>query len=317
MCSLSLTPQCSRQPGPSVGGPHLAWQLWTLPRLVPKPSGGIWGKVHLFCVNGAVSSVLGLSLSPSRWCVCLQVSRGHVRGRAWLFVGRCWLAVIKGDGQVERRLRVCTRGIGFAKVDLSHRHMNTMICIISWSLLPCDPGSPPCRCWVSSFRTTWPTITAGYLCSAAPAIAHSHTLKDLAWTCCSCWGTHVSTQPSYHGWMIRWVCETCCESGQLQNTFAIIIMLFLISCLQLPFELGFTDVSAVSVTAGVLSVLAVLPAAGIISFLFRLRDVELARSGVRQVTGRKTEKATLEGEVCTLVGVFFCFFFYFFSWISM
>lgn len=99
--------------------------------------------------------------------------------------------------------------------------------------------------------------------------------------------------------MIRWVYETCCESGQLQNTFAIIIimLLFLISCLQLPFELGYTDVSAVSVTAGVLSVLAVLPAAGIISFLFRLRDVELTRSGVQQVTGRKTEKASLKGEV--------------------
>lgn len=100
--------------------------------------------------------------------------------------------------------------------------------------------------------------------------------------------------------MIRWVYETCCESGQLRNAFAIIIiMLFLISCLQLPFELGFTDVSAVSVRAGVLSVLAVLPAAGVISFLFRLRDVELTRSGVQQVTGRKTEKASLEGEVST------------------
>lgn len=51
-----------------------------------------------------------------------------MKGRAWLFVGRCWLAVVKGDGQVERRLRVCTRGIGFAKVDLSHRCINSMIC---------------------------------------------------------------------------------------------------------------------------------------------------------------------------------------------
>ncbi|KAM7390600.1 hypothetical protein PAMA_008668 [Pampus argenteus] len=41
---------------------------------------------------------------------------------------------------------------------------------------------------------------------------------------------------------------------------------------QLPLELGMVDVSAVSVTTGVLSVVAVLPAATLISFLFRLRE---------------------------------------------
>lgn len=75
------------------------------------------------------------------------------------------------------------------------------------------------------------------------------------------------------------------------------MLLFLMSCLQLPFELGIIDVSAVSVRTGVLSVVAVLPAAAIISFLFRLREVMLTGSGVAK--GRKTEKDFFEGEACT------------------
>ncbi len=65
------------------------------------------------------------------------------------------------------------------------------------------------------------------------------------------------------------------------------------SCLQLPFELGIIDASAVSVRTGVLSVAAVLPAAAIISFLFRMREVTLTGSGVAK--GRKTEKDFFEG----------------------
>ncbi|CAB1460970.1 unnamed protein product, partial [Pleuronectes platessa] len=45
-----------------------------------------------------------------------EVTSGHVKGRVWLIVGQCWLAVNKGDGQVERTLCVCTHGIGFAKM---------------------------------------------------------------------------------------------------------------------------------------------------------------------------------------------------------
>lgn len=43
---------------------------------------------------------------------------------------------------------------------------------------------------------------------------------------------------------------------------------------------------------------AVLPAAAIISFLFRLREVKLSGSGVQHAKGRKTEKDLFEGEVC-------------------
>ncbi|KAM8731306.1 polycystin-1-like protein 1 isoform 4-T4 [Acanthopagrus schlegelii] len=191
--------------------------------------GPVWG-VHIWHDNSGPSPDWYLNQVEVS-----ELSRGHVRGRAWLFVGRCWLAVIKGDGQVERRLRVCTRGIGFAKM-LSLKLLDYLADHHSWiSLLSC-----PCH--------------------------HSFTHTQRL-------GVNLLL-------LLGYACVNAAIVSRMDD--------------QLPFELGFTDVSAVSVTAGVLSVLAVLPAAGIISFLFRLRDVELARSGVRQVTGRKTEKATLE-----------------------
>lgn len=82
---------------------------------------------------------------PSRWFVCVlsvQVNRGHVKGRSWLFVSQCWLAVSKGDGRVERMLQVCTQGIGFAKVEHSHTHKKKK----PIRLIPSPtshPGSPP------------------------------------------------------------------------------------------------------------------------------------------------------------------------------
>lgn len=78
-----------------------------------------------------------------------------------------------------------------------------------------------------------------------------------------------------------------------------IILLFLISCLQLPFELGIIDVSAVSVKTGLVSALTVLPAAAIICFLFRLRDVKLTGSGVKRTKDTETENNFFEGVVCT------------------
>lgn len=200
-------PQCRREPGPSVGGPHLAWQLWTLPELVPQTSGGIWGELQLF-VNVLCPPCSHFPIWQSRGLVCVQVSRGHVEGRAWLFIGQCWLAAHKGDGQVERMLRVCTQGLGFAKVELSHTHLETLSYKANasfdlFSHVTLGLNLCACRCCVSSYATTWPTTTSGYRCTAAPALTPSHTPKDLAWACCCCWGTLVSTQPSYHKWMIR------------------------------------------------------------------------------------------------------------------
>lgn len=50
------------------------------------------------------------------YLLLIQVNRDYVKGRAWLFVGQCWLAVSKGDGKVEIMLRACMQGIGFVKV---------------------------------------------------------------------------------------------------------------------------------------------------------------------------------------------------------
>lgn len=75
----------------------------------------------------------------------------------------------------------------------------------------------------------------------------------------------------------------------------------LISCSQLPFELGIIDVSAISVATGLSSVLAVLPAATVISFLFRWRKVKLMGSGARHAKGRKIEKDYFEGELWTCI----------------
>lgn len=51
--------------------------------------------------------------------------------------------------------------------------------------------------------------------------------------------------------------------------------------MQVPLEVGVADMSAVSVTTGVLSSLLVFPAAVVVSFLFRLPKVK--RSGVATV----------------------------------
>lgn len=143
------------------------------------------------------SCVCVWTVSWPRWgfiCVLLiQVSREHVMGRAWLFIGQCWLGVTKGDGRVERSLRVCTQRIGFAKVERSHSDTknNTFNLFFHVTL-----GLHLCvhRCCVSSYLTTWPTTISGCLCAAVPVLAHSHTLKDLACACCLCWDMHVSAQ---------------------------------------------------------------------------------------------------------------------------
>ncbi len=75
--------------------------------------------------------------------------------------------------------------------------------------------------------------------------------------------------------------------------FPVTLLLF-VSCLQLLFDVGIIDVSAVSVKTGVISVVAVLPAAAIISFLFRLHVVKLSGS---QAQGRNAEKDLTEGKI--------------------
>lgn len=75
------------------------------------------------------------------------------------------------------------------------------------------------------------------------------------------------------------------------------MMHLLILYLQPLFALGFVDVSAGAVTNGLVSVVAVLPVATALSFLFRLRAVQQTGSRVHRVKCRKTEKEYSEGKL--------------------
>lgn len=65
-------------------------------------------------------------------------------------------------------------------------------------------------------------------------------------------------------------------------------------CAQLPLEVGVADVSAVSVTTGVLSALAVFPAAAVVLFLFRLPKVK--GSGAAAAKGEDGLEGFRKGE---------------------
>uniref|UniRef100_A0A8D3B804 Polycystic kidney disease protein 1-like 1 n=1 Tax=Scophthalmus maximus TaxID=52904 RepID=A0A8D3B804_SCOMX len=181
--------------------------------------GPVWG-VHIWHD--------GSGLSPDWYLKHVEVSevnRGHVKGRAWLLVTQCWVAVNKGDGQVERMLRVCSHGLGFAEM--------------------------------LRFK-----------------------LSDLL--------------ADFHIWMSVYSCPCPNLFTRTQRLSVCLLLLLGYACVntviisqmddQLPFELGVLDVSAVSVTTGVLSVVAVLPGATMISFLFRLHEVKLTRSGAQHGT---------------------------------
>ncbi|XP_070784659.1 polycystin-1-like protein 1 [Enoplosus armatus] len=191
--------------------------------------GPVWG-VHIWHDNSGPS--------PNWYLKQVEVSevtRGHVKGRAWLFVSQCWLAVNKGDGRVERKLRVCTQGIGFAKM----------------LFLKLSDYLADHHIWMSV-----------HSCPCPNSFTHTQRLS-------------VSLLL-----LLGYACVNTVIISQMDD--------------QLPFELGVVDVSAVSVATGVLSVVAVLPAAAIISFLFRLREVKLTGSGVQRAKGRKTEKDFFE-----------------------
>ncbi|XP_035510575.1 polycystic kidney disease 1 like 1 [Morone saxatilis] len=174
-----------------------------------------------------------------------EVNRGHVKGRAWLFVGQCWLAVNKGDGRVERMLQVCTQGIGFAKM-----------LILKLSDYLADH-----HVWISV-----------HSCPCPNSFTHTQRL-----------GVSLLL-------LLGYACVNTVIISQMDE--------------QLQVELGIIDVSAVSVTTGVLSVMAVLPAAAMISFLFRLHEVELTGSGVQQGKGRRTEKDIFEDALSVSDSVF-------------
>uniref|UniRef100_A0A3B4XJB1 Polycystin 1 like 1, transient receptor potential channel interacting n=1 Tax=Seriola lalandi dorsalis TaxID=1841481 RepID=A0A3B4XJB1_SERLL len=181
--------------------------------------GRVWG-VHIWHDSSGPSPTWYL-----RQVEVSEMNRGHVKGRAWLFVGQCWLAVNKGDGQVERMLRVCTHGLGFTK----------MLCFK-----------------LSNYLADFHIWMSVYSCPCPNLFTHTQRLSVCLLL------------------LLGYACINTVIISQIDS--------------ELPFELGILDVSAVSVTTGALSVVAVLPGATMISFLFRLHEVKLRRSGVQHGT---------------------------------
>ncbi|KAM4534073.1 polycystin-1-like protein 1 [Odontesthes bonariensis] len=108
----------------------------------------------------------------------------------------------------------------------------------------------------------------------------------------------------FHIWMSVYSCPCPNSFAHTQRLCVCLLLLLGYACVntvfisqtddQLPFELGIIDVSAVSIKTGLVSVVAVLPAAVLISFLFRLRLIKLTRSGVQHASGRRTEQDYFE-----------------------
>ncbi|KAL1006596.1 hypothetical protein UPYG_G00074250 [Umbra pygmaea] len=80
---------------------------------------------------------------------------------------------------------------------------------------------------------------------------------------------------------------------------------------QYATELGLIDLSVVSLTTGLLSVLAVLPVTTAVSFLFRKREVRMTRSQVKQEMVRLTDIYSVEAGSLTVRD---CEFESYFSW---
>ncbi|KAJ4925292.1 hypothetical protein JOQ06_018027 [Pogonophryne albipinna] len=183
--------------------------------------GPVWG-VHIWHDNSGSSpswNIKHLDVS--------EVSRGQLKGRAWLFVAQCWLAVNQSDGRVERILGKCTRGIGFYKM-LSLKLSDYLADYHIWISL----YSYPCP---NAFTHTQRLCVSlllllGYACVSTLIISH---MDD-----------------------------------------------------QLPFQFGCVEATAVSVQTGLLSVCVVLPAAAVISFLFRQKEVERVQHTKSRTTGK-------------------------------
>ncbi|XP_072234365.1 polycystin-1-like protein 1 [Leuresthes tenuis] len=191
--------------------------------------GPVWG-VHIWHDNSGPSADWYL-----KHVAVSELNKGHVEGPSQLFVSQCWLAVNKGDGRVERMLRVSTHGISFSKV-------------LFLSLSD----------YLADFHF-WMSV---YSCPCPNSFTHTQRL-------CVCLLL-----------LLGYACVNTVFISQTED--------------QLPFELGIIDVSAVSIKTGLVSVVAVLPAAVLISFLFRCRLIKLTRSGVQHASGRRTEQDYFE-----------------------
>uniref|UniRef100_A0A3Q4GJI1 Polycystic kidney disease protein 1-like 1-like n=1 Tax=Neolamprologus brichardi TaxID=32507 RepID=A0A3Q4GJI1_NEOBR len=194
--------------------------------------GPVWG-VHIWHDNSGPS--------PDWYLTQVEVSevlRGHVVGCSWLFAAQCWLAASKGDGRVERMLRVCTQGINFAQM---------------------------LRLKLNDYLADFHTWVSVYSCPSPSSFTHTERLSVCLLL------------------LLGYACVGAVIVAQTDD--------------QPLFALGFVDVSAGAVTNGLVSVVAVLPVATAVSFLFRLRAVQPTGSRVHRVKCRKTEKEYSEGKL--------------------
>ncbi|KAK1885270.1 Polycystic kidney disease 1 like 1 [Dissostichus eleginoides] len=184
--------------------------------------GPVWG-VHIWHDNSGPSpswNIKHLDVS--------EVSRGQLKGRAWLFVAQCWLAVNQSDGRVERILGKCTRGIGFFKT-------------LSLKL--------------SDYLADYHIWISLYSCPCPNVFTHTQRL---------CVSLLL---------LLGYACVSTLIISQMDDRL-------------LPFQFGCVEATAVSVRTGVLSVCVVLPAAAVISFLFRQKEVERVQHAKSRTTGK-------------------------------
>ncbi|KAM4544133.1 polycystin-1-like protein 1 [Fundulus diaphanus] len=187
--------------------------------------GPVWG-VHIWHDNSGSSPDWYL-----KRVVVSEVNGGRAEARSWLFVGECWLAVNKGDGRVERMLRVCSEGIHFAKMLLLR---------------------------FSDFSADFHTWLCVHSCPSPSSFTHTQRLS----VC-----------------MLLVLGYACANAVIISRTDD-----------QVPFEVGVVDVSVVSVTTGLLSVMVALPVATLTSLLFRLTGNRALGSGDRRANRTKTAR---------------------------
>uniref|UniRef100_A0A3Q1FR14 Polycystin 1 like 1, transient receptor potential channel interacting n=1 Tax=Acanthochromis polyacanthus TaxID=80966 RepID=A0A3Q1FR14_9TELE len=104
----------------------------------------------------------------------------------------------------------------------------------------------------------------------------------------------------FHIWMSVYSCSCPNSFTHTQRLTVCLLLLLGYACVnaviisQMDDQLLFIDMSAVSVTTGLLSAVAVLPGATVVSLLFRRREVKLKGSGVQQAKSKMTEKDCFE-----------------------
>ncbi|XP_054863081.1 polycystic kidney disease 1 like 1 [Amphiprion ocellaris] len=104
----------------------------------------------------------------------------------------------------------------------------------------------------------------------------------------------------FHIWMSVYSCPCPNSFTHTQRLTMCLLLLLGYACVntviisQMEDQLLFIDMSAVSVTTGLLSVFAVLPGATVVSLLFRMREVKLKGSGVQHAKSKIAEKDCFE-----------------------